>query len=82
MEKWPIVNEQLEKEFEFQDFLKAVNFINKVSEFAEDVDHHPDLFLHSYNKVRVSMMTHSEGKITQKDHELALKIDSILISKP
>ncbi len=82
MENWPIVNEQLEKEFEFHDFLKAVNFINRISVLAEEADHHPDLFLHSYNKVRVSMMTHSKGKITHKDNALADKIDFIFKSKP
>ena len=77
MENWPEINGQLEKEFGFQDFMSAVNFINRIAPIAEEMDHHPDLFLHSYNKVRVSMMTHSKGMITSNDHELAAKIDQL-----
>ena len=80
MEKWPEVNGQLEKEFELTDFMSAISFANRIAEKAEIADHHPDIFIHSYKKVRISMMTHSEGKITEKDHDLAREIDTIYIS--
>ncbi len=77
MKNWPEENGQLVKEFELKDFLRSVEFINRIATVAEEMDHHPDLFLHSYKKVKISLMTHSEGMITELDHELAEKIDSI-----
>ncbi len=77
MKNWPEENGQLVKEFELGDFLQSVEFINRIAPVAEEMDHHPDLFLHAYKKVRVSLMTHSKGMITDLDHELAEKIDSI-----
>ncbi len=77
MENWPEKNGQLEKEFLLKDFMGAVDFVNQIAKIAEDADHHPDIFLHSYNKVRLNLMTHSEGRITQKDHDLASNIDKI-----
>ena len=56
---------------------KNLEFVNKVAAIAESIDHHPDIFIHSYNKVKIRVMTHSEGKITQKDHQLAGKIENI-----
>ena len=64
------------KEYEFKNFVQAVDFVNKIVPLAEKADHHPDLLIHSYKKVRVELMTHSEGKITQKDYDLAKEIDN------
>jgi 4a-hydroxytetrahydrobiopterin dehydratase len=74
---WKIQNNKLIKEFEFTDFLKAVEFVNKIVPLAESADHHPDIFIHAYKKVRIELMTHSKGKITDKDYNLAKEIDKI-----
>lgn len=67
----------LTKEFKFPDFISAWAFMNKVALLAEKMDHHPD-WSNSYNKVNISLSTHSEGdKITSKDRELARLIDSL-----
>lgn len=64
------------KEFEFDDFKSALDFVNKVGELAEKQNHHPDVEL-GWGRVKVSLTTHSEGKITDKDKELANLIDKI-----
>ena len=74
---WKTENSKWVKEFEFQNFGEAVEFVKKIVPFAENANHHPDVLIHSYKKVRVELMTHSEGKITEKDYELAKKIDKI-----
>ncbi len=74
---WKYQNEKIEKEFEFKDFKQALSFVNKVGDIAEDVNHHPDIFLHSWNKVKISVATHDENGITSKDFDLAKKIESI-----
>jgi 4a-hydroxytetrahydrobiopterin dehydratase len=53
-----------------------VDFVNRLTPVAEEMNHHPDLSI-SWNKVKVSLSTHSEGGITENDFKLAAKIDSL-----
>ena len=57
------------KEYSFQNFKIAMNFVNKVAELAEQLNHHPDIHI-SYNKVRIESWTHDTGRVTEKDREL------------
>jgi 4a-hydroxytetrahydrobiopterin dehydratase len=66
----------LTKEFTFKDFSEALAFVNKVGILAEKANHHPDIEL-SWGKVIVHLVTHSEGKITEKDYALAKAIDAL-----
>ena len=75
---WKIEKNILTREFEFNDFLQAVEFVNKISILAENMKHHPDLLIHSYKKVKVMLFSHSENKITEKDYSLAKKIDELM----
>jgi len=75
--EWDFEKRQIGKEFQFKDFAEALNFVNKVGDFAEEMNHHPDILLHSWNKVKITVSTHSEGGVTQKDFKLAEKIESI-----
>lgn len=74
--KWEEDNGLLTKEFELENYVEAVVFITKICEVAEEMNHHPDILLHSYKKVKVSMCTHDQGnKITELDYETAQIID-------
>ncbi len=75
--EWEIKQGLLVKEFEFENFKKAIEFVNSLALIAENNHHHPDIFIHSYNKVKISLFTHSENKVTDKDYILAKEIDSI-----
>lgn len=68
---------QIEKDFEFLNFEEALNFVNKVGEIAEDEGHHPDISIYNYNKVKISLSTHSVKGLTENDFIVASKIDSI-----
>ncbi len=69
--------ESLTREFKFKDFISAWAFMNKVALLAEKMDHHPD-WSNSFNKVSISLSTHSAGdKITAKDRKLAKQIDEL-----
>lgn len=72
---WTIQNNKLTKEFAFKNFLEALAFVNKIAPLAEDQGHHPDVLIHSYNKVQIMLSTHDANAVTDKDHELAQKID-------
>ena len=74
---WSYENNQIRKEFKFKDFKSALEFVNKVGEHAESMNHHPDIFIHSWNKVKLTVSTHSEGGVTEKDFTLAGKIESL-----
>lgn len=76
-EGWSYKSGQISKEFQFKDFRQALNFVNKVGAAAEEANHHPDIFIHSWNKVRISLSTHDEGGVTQMDIQLAKLIQSI-----
>jgi 4a-hydroxytetrahydrobiopterin dehydratase len=74
---WSIENDYLTKEFQFANFTEAINFMNKISPISEKANHHPDILVHDYNKVKIMLQTHSEKQITDKDYQLAKEIDLI-----
>jgi len=74
---WSGDEKQIEKTFQRKDFKSALDFVNKVGELAEKADHHPDIFLHGWNKVRITLSTHSAGGVTGNDVQLARQIEEI-----
>lgn len=77
LQDWTLEGQEIKKEYELKDFSEALKFVNTVGNFAEDMDHHPNIFMHSWNKVKITISTHSEGGITKKDFQLAEKIEGI-----
>ena len=75
--EWKTENDKLEKEFVFSNFVETVDFVNKIVPLAEKANHHPDILIHSYKKVKIMLFTHSENKITEKDYQLAKEIDKL-----
>jgi 4a-hydroxytetrahydrobiopterin dehydratase len=74
---WNLNNQSIEKEFVKKDFKSALSFVDNVGEAAENMDHHPDIFIHSWNKVKFTISTHKEGGLTDMDFVLAEKIESL-----
>ena len=77
MSEWREEGEALVRDFEFANFRDALAFVNRVADVAEEANHHPDILIHGWNKVRLTLSTHSEGRITDNDHALAGKIDAL-----
>ncbi len=77
MSEWREDGEALVRDFEFANFRDALAFVNRVGEEAEEVNHHPDILVHGWNKVRLTLSTHSEGRVTDADHSLAGRIDGL-----
>lgn len=75
---WQEKNNCFTKTFEFPDFKTALEFVNKIGALAEAANHHPDIEL-GWGRVKVSLTTHSAGKVTSKDHKLASKIDNVKV---
>ena len=74
---WAYEDKSLVKEFIHKDFSSALGFVIRAGIEAEKSNHHPDILIHSYNKVIIRISTHSEGGVTGKDFELAYKIENI-----
>lgn len=73
---WTRAGNEIRKTFEFPGFAQAIGFITTVALFAEKANHHPDIDIR-WNKVTLSLSTHSEGGLTGKDISLAKEIDSL-----
>jgi 4a-hydroxytetrahydrobiopterin dehydratase len=52
-------------------------FVNRVAEMAEERNHHPDILVRGWNKVRLTLSTHFEGGLTGADHALPRRIDEV-----
>ncbi len=78
---WKTEENKWVKEFGLKNFEDAVRFVNQIMPLAEASDHHPDILIHSYKKVKVMLFTHSEGKITEKDYTLAEQIDAAFLER-
>ncbi len=73
---WTTEGSKLQCTRKFQDFVQAIDFVNKLVEPAESAGHHPDIEI-SYNKVKITLTTHDAGGLTQKDFDLAKTISQI-----
>lgn len=73
---WSVVNGKLHKDFAFKDFIDAFGFMAKASMHIEKLNHHPEWF-NVYNKVKVDLVTHDAGGVTQNDIALASILDSL-----
>ena len=73
---WSVVNGKLHKDFVFQDFIEAFGFMSKASMHIEKMNHHPEWF-NVYNKLKVDLVTHDAGGITQNDINLARILNSL-----
>jgi 4a-hydroxytetrahydrobiopterin dehydratase len=76
MHGWRYLSDAIHKEFTFRGFRGAISFVDRVAELANAAAHHPDLEVH-YNRVVVSLSTHDEGGVTDKDVVLAREVDSV-----
>ncbi len=65
------------KDFKFKDFAEALQFVNQVGEIAQHEDHHPDIFLHNWNKVKITLSTHAIKGLSINDFIVAAKIDLV-----
>jgi 4a-hydroxytetrahydrobiopterin dehydratase len=81
VEGWDVIEEHhLSKTYKFPNFVKALEFVNKVGSIAEQQGHHPNIFL-TWGKARIETWTHKIDGLTESDFILAAKIDEIPIAQ-
>lgn len=74
---WRLEGEALVLERSFGDFRAAMTWVDAVAELADRANHHPDILLHDFNQVRLTLSTHSEGGITDADLGLAGEVAAL-----
>ena len=74
--EWKQKGDSITRTFQFKDFVEAMKFVNKVARPAEKAQHHPDIDIR-WNKVTLTLTTHDQGGLTEKDFALAKKFDRI-----
>lgn len=75
---WIRKENTLTREFVAPDFVSAIALVNSIAIIAEKLDHHPDILIYGWNKVRVVTSTHSAGGLTEMDFNLAKEIDKLI----
>ena len=73
---WKKSHSAIERLFQFDSFVHAMEFVNKIAEAAEAVNHHPDILI-NYNKVTLTLISHDSGGVTQRDIKMAARINDL-----
>ena len=76
--EWRREESGIVREWKLADFAAAIVLVNRVAELAEAADHHPDILIHRWNRVRLRLTTHSAGGLTNRDFALARQIDALV----
>jgi 4a-hydroxytetrahydrobiopterin dehydratase len=75
--QWGRAENAIALDLQFSDFAEAMAFVNQVAAIAEERNHHPDILVHGWNKVRLTVTNHSAGGLTAADFDLAHAIDAL-----
>ena len=74
---WVRQDEEIVRDYKLENFGDAVALVNRVAEAAEQRNHHPDILIHGWNNVRLSLTNHAAGGLTAVDFEMAEQFDSL-----
>ena len=74
---WEREGDEIVRDWKFENFAEAIAFVNRVAEAAEEANHHPDIFVHGWNKVRLALTNHSAGGLSDPDFEMAKVFDGL-----
>ena len=78
---WALLDGKVKKiarEFKFKNFKEAMAFVNKVADLAESEGHHPDILVHGWNNVRITLYTHAIGGLSENDFIMAAKAGKLI----
>jgi 4a-hydroxytetrahydrobiopterin dehydratase len=75
--QWRREGQAIVRDLKFKDFESAIAFVNRVAAIAQQANHHPDILVHGWNRVRLELSTHSAGALTEADFTVAAEIDRL-----
>ncbi|MCW3047031.1 MAG: 4a-hydroxytetrahydrobiopterin dehydratase [Solirubrobacterales bacterium] len=76
--EWRREGDEIVRDLKFEDFAAAIAFVNRVADAAEEANHHPDILVHAWNRVRLAVTNHAQGGLTDADFALADRIDALV----
>jgi len=76
--QWRREGQAIVRDVKLADFATTIELVNRVAAAAEAANHHPDILVHGWNKLRLTLSTHSEGGLTEADFALAGRLDTLL----
>lgn len=79
--EWSLDDKSIVREIVASSFPAAVGIVNSIAILAEKADHHPDILIYGWNKLRITLSTHDKGGLTTLDFKLAKEIDNLNFSK-
>jgi 4a-hydroxytetrahydrobiopterin dehydratase len=78
LSRWRREGDAIVADLELENFTTAITAVNRIAAAAEEANHHPDITVHGWNQLHLSLSTHSAGGITAADFALAARIDELL----
>lgn len=75
---WKRDGKQIVREIELENFDEAIMLVDRVAEIASSVDHHPEILIHGWNMVKLTLSTHSAGGLTELDFDMAMRVDALI----
>jgi 4a-hydroxytetrahydrobiopterin dehydratase len=75
--EWNVIDEKLVANFNFKSQTELVQFLLKVANYADEINHHPDCNIHKAFQLEITLYSHDKDKITNLDFQLAQKIDEL-----
>jgi 4a-hydroxytetrahydrobiopterin dehydratase len=76
--EWRREGNEIVRDLQFEDFATAMAFVNRVADAAEAANHHPDILVHGWNRVRLAVTNHAQGGLTEADFALADRVDGLV----
>jgi 4a-hydroxytetrahydrobiopterin dehydratase len=76
--EWRREGNEIVRDLQFEDFAAAMAFVNRVADAAEAANHHPDILVHEWNRVRLAVTNYAQGGLTEADFALADRIDGLV----
>jgi 4a-hydroxytetrahydrobiopterin dehydratase len=76
--EWQREGDEIVRHVELKDFAGAIALTNRIAEVAEQHNHHPDILIHGWNQVKLSLTNHSAGGLTDTDFEVARDFDAVI----
>lgn len=75
---WVRQGNEIVRDYKLDNFTDAISLVNRIAQAAEERNHHPDILVHGWNNVRLSLTNHAAGGLTAVDLEMAEQFDALI----
>jgi len=76
--RWALQGQEIVRDVKLENFDEAIMLVDRVAEISESFNHHPDILVHGWNKVKLSLSSHEAGGLTEIDFDMAARFDALI----